>query len=187
MSMPKMLTALVALGLAAQAAPAMAQTHALPYAQAGVALDYADDEVRVLYAAVTAKQFDLGFTQQTLTEIENALANAKRNIDRAETLLPDGMSKMSAPVLAVREKIVAAETQLEKLKVVITEQTKALTMEDEEEAEELPPTDWKLMEAETGWLAMDIGEAGKAHGKLSGKLKAKMPGKVKKPRGKRES
>lgn len=186
-SMPKMLSATLALGLASAALPAAAQDHALPYVQAGAALDYAEQEVRVLHAAVTAKQFDLGFTEQALAELEHALAHAKRNIDRAETLLPTKMSKLGEKVLEVRAKVVAAETQLAKLKQIIEEQTKVLTVEDEEEAAELPPTDWKLMERETGWLAVDIGHAMKAHRMLERRLGARALKPVRKPRGKREA
>lgn len=186
MSHVKLLTSTLFLGLLAAPAAASAQSHDLPFAQAGAALDYAGMEVRVLNAAIKAKQFDLGFTKATLAQIEAALAEAKRNVDRAETLLPEKLSSKSKPVLALREKIVAAETQREALTMAVVWQTKVLTVEDEDEAAELPPTDWKLLERQTGWLAQDVSAASSAHKKLMRPLKVSVPKKVAKPRGKRE-
>lgn len=177
---------LLAVGLLALPGPARAQTHVLPYAQAGAALEYARAEARILYAAVTAKQFDLGFTRAILEQLETALAEAKRNVDKAETLLPEKMAKRSDALLALREKIVAAETQRAALLAAVTEETKVLTVEDEEEAEDLPPTDWRRLERETKWLAADVRAAASAHGKLVRPLGVRTPKRVPEARGKRE-
>jgi hypothetical protein len=174
------------LGGLALSTPASAQTHRLPYAQAGAALAYAQAEVRILHDAVTANRFDLGFTRSTLGQLELALAEAKRNVDRAETLLPEKLSKRADAVRAVRDAVVAAETQRDALAKAVDEQTKVLTVEDEAEAADLPPTDWDLLERETGWLAVDIRKAVGAHRRLLRPLRVRRPGKVKKPRGKRD-
>lgn len=179
-----LIPAVSALALFAAAAPASAQTHHLPYVQAGVSLDYAESEVRILYAAVTARQFDLGLTKQTLEEVKEGLRDAKVALDRAETLLPEKLAGRSEAVLAVRERVVTAEAQVEKLAEAIVEQTRVLT-EEEEDVEDLPPTDWKLLERQTGWLAVDVAAARTAHGRLGPALKARMPKKVPRPRGKR--
>lgn len=168
-------------------ASGLAQNHKLPFVQAGASLSYAKTEVRILYAAITAREFDLGFTKATLEQVEQALAKAKRSLDRSETLLPENMSKLSSRLLAARENVVAAEGQLEKLGAAVVEQTKSLTVEDEDEAAELPPTDWKLLEQETGWLWVDVTAAASAHAKLTQPLKVKPLKKVRKPRGKRAS
>lgn len=177
---------LVSLGAFGPAA-AHAQGHELPFAQAGAALEYADAEARILHAAVTAKQFDLGFTKQVLEELEKALAEAKRSVDRAETLLPDNLAKMSEKLLELRDKVVAAETQRERLATLIADETKVLLAEDEEEAAELPPTDWKLLEGQAAWLAVDVDAASAAHSQIARALKAPMPKAVRRPKGKREA
>lgn len=177
----------LAMALAASSSTARAQSHTLPYMQAAASLSHAETEVRILFAAIRAKEFDLGFTEATLEQVENALGKAKRSIDRAETLLPEKLSKMSERLLKLREKVVSAEAQLEKLAAEVVEQTKVLTIEDEDEAAEYPPTDWKLLERETGWLAVDVDAAIGAHARLMKPLKVTKPKKVKKPRGKRDS
>lgn len=171
--------------LATTPAVGFAQTHDLPYVQAGASLAHAETEVRILYTAITAKAFDLGFTKATLTQVEQALSKAKSSIDRAETLLPEKMSGKSKALLALREEVVAAEAQLEKLGAAVVEQTKVLTIEDEDEAAELPPTDWKLLETETGWLYVDVKKAKSSYARLVKPLKVKPAKKVRKPRGKR--
>lgn len=165
---------------------ARAQTHKLSYMQAGVALEYAEKETRILYAAVTAKQFDLGFTKAIVGQLEASLNESKSNVSRAESLLPEKLGRMSAQLEKVRERLVAAETQLEKLAAAIEEETKVLTIEDEEEAAELPPTDWKLLETQTRWLSEDIRMAVRDHKKILNGLGVRMPPAVKKPRGKRD-
>ncbi len=169
---------------------ASAQTHDLPYAQSGVALDYAEMEARVLYASVTAKQFDVPFTRNMLEQLGLGLAEAKRNLDRAEALLPESLEGRANAIRGVRDLVVAAETQLEKLRDFIVEQTKHLSAEepdDEDEDEEKPQTDWKQIERQTAWLSADIDAAKAALGKLRGPLGVKPLKKVAKPRGAREA
>ncbi|MEO1232888.1 MAG: hypothetical protein AAFZ18_28740 [Myxococcota bacterium] len=165
----------------------LAQSHDLPFVQAGASLGHAEMEVRILHAAITAKNFDLGFTKATLEEVGTALRKAKTSIDRAETLLPEKLTKMGSRLLAVREKIVAAESQLDQLGAAIVTETRVLTIEDEDEAAELPPTNWGMLERQTGWLAVDVAAAAGAYGKLRGPLKVKVLKKVRAPRGKREA
>lgn len=180
------------------AKPAQAQDHSLHFAQAGALLDYSDAELRILYAAVTAREYDPKVTKETVEELKRALGDAKRYAGRASTLLPEKLAKHEPQVEKLRSAISAAEDQLTKLATDIDEQTKSLTSGDEEvelgsraEAEDAegaaePATvNWDLLKSGTGWLSVDVGEARKMYKGLAGKLGVRSLPAAPKPRGKR--
>lgn len=183
--------------LAATSLPqtAQAQDYSLHYVQAGALLDYADAEVRVLYAAVTAREYDPKVTKDTLKELKETLDKAKRHAGRAGTLLPENLMKHEPAVEKLRGEISKAEDQLVKLATDIDEQTKAL-FADEAEVElgersedtgeaEPAKTDWDLLKKGTGWLGVDIAGARRMHKSLARKIKVKGLKFPPKPRGKR--
>lgn len=174
---------------------AQAQDYSLHYIQAGALLDYADTEARILFAAVTAREYDPKVTKETLAELKDALAKAKRNAGRAGTLLPENLSKHEPAVEKLRAEIGKAEEQLVKLATDIDEQTKALFAEEsevelgertEESGDGEPAkTDWELLKKGTGWLGVDIQAAQREHKALARKLAVKSLKFPPKPRGKR--
>lgn len=178
--------------------PAQAQDYSLHFAQAGALLDYSNVELRILYAAVTAREYDPKVTKDTVAELKRSLGDAKRHAGRTATLLPEKLAKHEAAVEKLRSAISAAEDQLSKLATDIDEQTKSLFAEDEEvelgersaddEGEgggEAAPVNWDLLKSGTGWLGVDIGVAKKQHRKLSSRLKIRSLKAAPKPRGKR--
>ena len=177
------------------ARPAQAQDYSLAYAQAGALLTYSEAELRVLYAGVTAREYDPKIIKDTIAELKRAIGDAKRQVGRVGTLLPDDLSKHQPEVEKLRLSISKAEDQLTKLTNDIDEQTKALAGDDAEpelgeraeadEGDEAPKVDWELLKAGIGWLNVDVGEAKKLYAGVAKKLKMaglKVPPK---PRGKR--
>lgn len=187
----------VACAVAATSVPgtARAQDYTLHYTQAGALLDYSEVELRILYAAVTAREYDPKVTKDTLAELKDALGKAKRHAGRAATLLPENLMKHEPAVEKLRAEIGKAEDQLVKLSTDIEEQTKAL-FADEEEVElgeraedsgEAAPakTDWDLLKKGAGWLGVDLKGCKRMHKSLARKLKVKGLKAPPKPRGKR--
>lgn len=177
----------LALGLVLGARPAQASEHELYYAQAGAMLNYAEAEVRVLYAAVTQRVFDPTVTRQASEELERILEQAKRQVGRAATLLPEAQSKHEGALSELKEQIIAAERQLEKLDAIVEAAVTALTAEEDEleEGEEAPETDWAAIRASCAWLAQDIKKAGTTYGAVSRRLALKPLRFPPPPRGKR--
>lgn len=159
--MKRSLTILVlSTGLLLSSPSARASEHELYYAQAGGMLNYAEAEVRILYAAVTQRIFDPTITRQSTEELERILTLAKRQVGRAGTLLPEKLSKHQDGIDAIKEKIIAAERQLEKCKEITYAAIEALTAEEvEEELDEeegAPATDWSAIRTACAWVAQDI-------------------------------
>ncbi len=176
------------------AAPAQAQDYSLHYAQAGALLDYSNVQVKLLYASVTALEYDANTTKNTVAELKRSLGDAKRHAGRAATLLPEKMMKHEAQVEKLRAVISKAEDQLMKLATDIDEQTKALTAEDSEvelgertddEAVAPAQVDWDLLKKGTGWLGVDVSAARRLHKSVARKIKVKGLRSPPKPRGKR--
>lgn len=177
------------------AAPAQAQDYSLHYAQAGALLDYSDVQVKLLYAAVTASEYDANATKNTVAELKRSLGDAKRHAGRAATLLPEKLMKHEAHVEKLRAVISKAEDQLMKLQTDIDEQTKSLTAEagevelgersDDDEAAAPVQADWDLLKKGTGWLGVDVSGARRLHKSVARKIKVKSLRSPPKPRGKR--
>lgn len=177
------------------ARPAHAQDYSLAYAQAGALLTYSEAEIRILYAGVTAREYDPKIIKDTVAELKRTIGDAKRQAGRAATLLPESLSKYQEDVEKLRTSISKAEDQLNKLSNDIDEQTKALGSDDAEpelgergdgdEGDETPKVDWELLKAGIGWFNSDVGDAKKLYAAVAKKLKVpglKVPPK---PRGKR--
>jgi hypothetical protein len=177
------------------ARPAQAQDYTLAYGQAGALLTYAEAELRILYAGVTAREYDPKIIKDTLTELKRAIGDAKRQVGRAGTLLPDELSKHQEEVEKLRTAISKAEDQLNKLSNDIDEQTKGLAGEEAEpelgersegdEGDEAPKVDWELLKADIGWLNVDLGTAKGLYGSVAKKLKVAALKVPPKPKGKR--
>lgn len=181
-------TLLVALMTAAvNAAPskAQAQDHGLYYAQSSALLTYADAEIRLLYASVTAKEFDPALTKSLVKELERTMSEAKRKLDRVSTLMPEKYKKQEPAIQKVRDKMIKVENQLQRLATDIEEQTKGLGEEEEEEDEEPVTRDWTLLKNGAGWLAQDLKAAKSGFAKLARKLGVRPLPSPKRPRGKR--
>lgn len=185
------LAAVVTMGVAK---PAAAQDYALHYVHAGALLDYAEVELKILYAAVTARQYDPKITKDTLEELKRVLRDAKNQAGRAATLLPENLMKHEPAVEKLRSQISAAEDQLTKLATDIDEQTKSLFAEEEvelgersDDTGEAEPAkvDWDLLKKGTGWLNVDVQSAQRMHKSLARKIKVGRLKAPPKPRGKR--
>lgn len=162
---------------------ASAQTHELYFHHAGALLAYADAQVRILYAAVTAKEFDKEAAKKTLEELDRTLAAGKTAVDRIQALLPENLSNLEQDLVKFRGEIKAAEDQLRKLGNDIEEQTKG-SGEDAEEGGGVK-ADWDLLKKGCGWLAADVQGAKSSYAKLAVRLKVKPAGAVPKPKGSR--
>ncbi len=181
------------LALGATTSQARAETHGLYFSQAGALLAYADAELKVLYGALTAKEFDPKLTKDTVAELDRTLASAKRSVDRSIALLPESQSKVAPELEKLRTAIKQCEDALNKLGNDITEQTGSteeteaeLGARPEENLDEEPPQrDWELLKRGTGWLGVDLKDARGKYGAVARKLRLKSLRSPPKPRGKR--
>lgn len=185
--------AMAAFGIAR---PAAAQDHGLHHVQAGALLDYSETQIKILYAAVTAKVYDPKVTKDTLEELKRTLGAAKRHAGRTGTLLPENLMKHEPAAEKLRAAISKAEDQLAKLATDIEEQTKSLTAGEEEvelgeraddSAGDAEPAtiDWQLLKNGVGWLNVDVRGAKSLHKALGRKIRVKSLRAPPKPRGKR--
>jgi hypothetical protein len=171
---------------------ASAQQHEIYFHQAGALLAYTDAEVKILYAAITAKEFDPEATKKTVEELERAVSTSKNMVDRVQATLPENMASLEPDLVKLREQVKATEDQLRKLATDIDEQTGATKegeeegLELDEEGKEVGKRDWNLLKKGCGWLAADLAVARGTYAKLAGKLKVKPVKRVPKPSGKRE-
>ncbi len=193
-TMKKMALILSVAAIGAAFAPdARAQGHDLHYAQAGALLAYGQSELNLLYAALTAKEFDPKLTKDTVAELNRALVDAKKRVDRTIALLPESLGKQEPELEKLRTAIKKCEDTLNKLGNDIDEQTGGTSDEEEpelgarsEELDEAPPQrDWELLKRGTGWLGVDLAAARAQYGKLARRLKLRSMKKPPKPRGKR--
>jgi len=171
--MQRITVAALTLGLFASAVPAQASEHELYYAHAGAMLDFAEAEVRVVYAAVTQRVFDPTITRQSTEELERVLEQSKRQVGRAATLLPEKLEKHRDAIEQLKQQIIAAERQLEKMKTIIEETVEAQSVDEEEEEleeGEAPKADWAGMQASCAWLAKDVRQAKATHAALATRL-----------------
>jgi uncharacterized coiled-coil protein SlyX len=181
---------LVAL-LSMSPALASAQQHEIYFHQTGALLQFTEAEVKILFAAITAKEFDPDATKKTLEELERALSSAKNMVDRLQASLPENMSNMEQDLVKFRGEVKAAEDQLRKLTTDVEEQTGAKEGEEEsppeldEEGKTTGAHDWDLLKKGCGWLAADLATAKASYAKLAMKLKVKPVKPVPKPAGKR--
>jgi chromosome segregation ATPase len=177
----------LAVTLLALPSAAFAQQHEIYFHQTGALLAYADAEIRILYAAITAKEFDPEIAKRTVEELDRALSAAKNNADRTTALLPENMTNIQPDVAKLRELVKAAEDQLQKLGTDIEEQTSPKEEEDDdlEAAATGQRRDWDLLKGGCGWLAVDLAAARDHYAKLAKKLKVKPATAAPKPKGKR--
>lgn len=178
-------TTLVALS-ALSPSIASAQQHEIYFHQAGALLAYADAEVRILYAAITAKEFDPDATKKTVEELDRTVSTAKTMVDRIQATLPENMASMEPELVKFRDQVKAVEDQLRKVSSDIEEQTGAKEGEEEQGSEEQgKQADWNLLKKGCGWLSSDLAVARGTYAKLAGKLKVKPVKPVPRPSGKR--
>jgi len=171
-------------------AVASAQQHEIYFHQAGALLAYADAEIKILFAAITAKEFDPEATKKTVEELDRAMSATKNMVDRIQATLPENMASMEPELVKFREQVKAAEDQLRKLGNDIDEQTGTKEGEEEQpelddEGKQIGNRDWDLLKKGCGWLSNDLSVARATYGKLAGKLKVKPVKPVPKPAGKR--
>ncbi|MBK6683534.1 MAG: hypothetical protein IPG45_03610 [Deltaproteobacteria bacterium] len=184
-----LLSSFAALAILAQAPAASAQGADLHYAQAGALLTYAEAEVKILYAALSAKEFDPSITKSVIDELNRALNESKKRVDRTIPLLDEKDKAAEPDMLKLREAIKKCEDELTKLNTDISEQTGASDDDEDkkdDEEEERPQTDWELLKRGTSWLSQDIATAKTAYGALAKKLKLPTLAAPPKPKGKRE-
>lgn len=184
-----LLSTLGTLAVVASASPAWAQGADLHYAQAGALLSYGEAEIRILYAALSAKEFDPSITKSVVDELNRSLNEAKKRVDRTIPLLEEKDKALEPEMLKLREAIKKCEDELTKLNTDIEEQTGAKGDDEEkkdDDDEERPQTDWELLKRGTSWLNVDIGNAKTAYAALAKKMKAPTLVAPPKPKGKRE-
>ncbi|MBI4820088.1 MAG: hypothetical protein HY791_27680 [Deltaproteobacteria bacterium] len=185
---------LVVLGAATLPSSAFAQNAELYQTHANNSLAYAESEAKLLFGVIAAKVFEPDLSKSTLMEIKKAIADAKKNTDRAKALLDEKQAKIDPEFEKMRETFSALETQLEKTKDIVTEQTKGLAVADEGEnleakgpapEKEAVQPDWQAMKDNASWLYLDIQDALKKHRDLAKKLGVTLPTPAK-PKAKRE-
>ena len=169
---------------------AWAEQHELYFHQTGALLNYAEAEVRILYAVLSAKQFDPDLAKKTVAELDRTFAAAKKSTDRATAHLPEKLASNEPALIKLRELIKNSEDQLQRLATDIEEQTAAPeadpdTQDELEEAASAPTRDWELLKSGCGWLGVDLKAARSAYSKLVRKLKLRPVRAPKQPRGKR--
>lgn len=172
---------------------AHAEDAALHHVQSGALLAYAEAEVKILYAAIAAKEFDPELTKAILKELERTINGAKKSVDRTLSLLTSEDSKGEPELQRFRDLVKGAETQLGKLTTDVEEQTapeeeaKSGPREGEEdEGKEPIKRDWELLKTGTGWLYVDLLACLEAQARLIKKLDVKPLAAPPKPRAKRE-
>ncbi|MBI2372564.1 MAG: hypothetical protein HYV07_01065 [Deltaproteobacteria bacterium] len=188
---------LTTLGLVALAAAlpnaALAQNAELYHAHATNSLVFAESEAKVLYGVIAAKVFEPDLSKSTLSEIKKAVLDAKKSTDRAKALLDEKQAKIDPEFEKMRAVFAALETQLEKTKELVSDQTKGLAVADEGSLEAKGPAeekaavqpDWQAMKDQASWLFLDLTEALKKHRDLAKKLGGSLPAPAK-PKAKRE-
>ncbi len=176
--------------LLASPAVASAQQHEIYFHQTGALLQYGEAETKILYAAITAKEFDPEATKRTVEELERTLGSAKGMVDRVQALLPEGLASVEPDLVKLREQVKAAEDQLRKLATDIEEQTGSKEGDEEpeldEEGKQTPQRDWDLLKKGCGWLWIDLSTAKGSYAKLALRLKVKPVKLIPKPSGKRQ-
>lgn len=181
-----MISTAVFLGVLGSHEVARGSEHELYYVQAGALLNYAEAEVRVLYAAVTQRVFDPTVTKQAMDELERTLTRAKRQVGRAGTLLPEKASRHEEAIDGIRKKVIAAERQLARVREIVDTAIERLTSDEtEDEGEEAAPTDWEAIRASCAWLGKDIKAARTAHAATRRRMALKPLRFPPTPRGKR--
>ena len=174
---------------------AQAQDAGLHHAQTNSLLGFASSEVKVLAAALGARQFDLELTQSITKELKRTITDAKKSVDRTSALLDEKQEKLQPKFEALRAILVTAEKQVTKLEKDLDgsvtpyiEQFLDEGSDDLELAktEKVAEPDWDAIKAHAGWLNIDIGAARKAHGKLSSGAKMPRLRTPPKPKGKRQ-
>ncbi len=186
--------ALILLASLAHVGRASAQEPDLHHVRAGLQLASAADGTKLIYAALSAKIFDVGLTRSLVEEVERSVQDAKKSSDRAQALLPESKQSLEAEFEKLRTVIKRAEDQVQKLKQVLTEETQGLEAEDQEggaldarddgAAASAQPK-WSLLKDEAGWLYLDVSDARGLHQKLGPKLKAPGLSAPPKPKSKR--
>lgn len=167
-----------------------AEDAVLHHAQSGALLEYADMETQILYATLSAKEFDVELAHSMLKELARTLNDAKRGVDRTRLLVSD--EKLEPELTKVLESVKRAENQLRDLTTDVEEQTgeKEPAHDDHRdelgEAEEPPKRDWALLKNGTAWLYSDLKEARALHASAGKKLKGAPLKPPPKPSGKRE-
>jgi hypothetical protein len=195
----RMLGATLVAGMMTLSAPARAEGPGLHYAHAGAMLSYAEAEVKLLFGAINAAEFDPAMTRALLDELKRLLEESKRRIDRASALLDEKDAKLEPELVKVRDALKKAEGSLEALGRDIEAQTGGAASGEEgsgpavekkggdaEEEGEAAPRDWELLKRGAGWLGADLKDAQAAYGAVARKLKLPalpFPPKPKQPRG----
>ncbi len=175
------------------AGAAHAQSSGLHHAQTGALLSFANGEVKVLYAALTDRQFDLELTERLIGELSRAVADAKRSTDRSTDLLDEKQEKLRPNLEKVRAALVSAQKQVDLLKADVEGQVKPFLAqlenderdEREGEPEPVPEPDWNTLKGHAGWIAVDLATAIKLHGRLNKKIKVPRLRTPPKPKGER--
>jgi len=160
-------TTLIAALISLSASTALAQDHTLPTHQAGSALVFAGLQTRMLYAAVSDRTFDIDFTKRVSERLKEALSEAKSNIDRGSSLLPEAKMKHEDAYLKLREAVVQAERQLASFNTILERETASMLSDDEEVGEEAPVTDWDKIRLASAFLHADVASAQAKHAALT--------------------
>jgi hypothetical protein len=180
-----------AVSLAAFAArDASAQEAHLYHAHSGALLAFADAEATVFYNALLAKEFDPEIAKTLLGDLERAVNDAKRAIDRTRIILAD--EKLEPDMVKLLDIVKRAESQLGRLNTDVEEQTGEKEDEpsdhrDDDEGEDEPKRrDWNLLKNGASWVYQDIKDARAQHAAVGKKIKGAAPLKSPpKPAGKR--
>jgi hypothetical protein len=156
---------------------------------AGLHLNFAEAQLRILYSGLSPKTFDGDITEQVLKGIQLSLEEAERSLGRAEMKLDAKHAKWTPKLRELREDIAAASEQLRVLATDVDEQTNGSGESEGEDALEKAAAsegrDFDLLRTTAGWLYEDLTKAEKNYAGVVKTLKLSPPDPPKRPKGTR--
>jgi len=187
------LTVLLVTGLGFAAPPALAQSGKLHHIQSQTLLTFSSAETNLVYAALSAREFDMSLTNELIQSLRTSLRGAKKHLDKSTDLLSEKQEKLRPKFEKLRGILVTAERQLETLSKDVETQVKPFmdAMEggdDRGQGEDTagpPEPNWEALKKHVGWIALDLSKAQRLHRSLAGKIRATKLRTPRKPRGKR--
>jgi hypothetical protein len=158
--------------LVALPAVAFAEDAGPHHVRAGIQLGAADEQLKLLYAVITAKEFDVELSKTLSADIKRAVGDAKSSAFRASALLGDAEKKAEPDFKKLQDGMKRVEDATAKLDEDLKEETAGLKPdEDAEESEEAKMPSWELLKDDAGALAKEISDARALHSKLAKMIK----------------
>lgn len=161
---------------------AFAQDSGPYHARAGTQLAQADEELKIFYAVLNAKIFDVEISKTLLDDLKSSLDEAKSSSFRAMALLDEKQSKLEPEFKKLQDALKRAQDAAKKLADDTQKETANLKVEEEDTSGLAPAAgskpdepqkgpDWDLLKADAGAAYQPIAEARSIYGKLAKQVK----------------